>query len=109
MPASYSFSWALSVVESLKRKYTRATETVERILDIDDRILANYLAKGDPVFAQLRAIIHTVDSWQRHGGWSGNTPTDVYWLRLQMLQKGYDRPVGRLDKLKNWAKLEEQA
>lgn len=109
MPASYSYSWAKSVVKQLTGKYARATETVEKILEIDDRILANYLAKGDPVFAQLRALIHTVDSWQRHGGWSGNTPTDVYWFRLQAEQKGYERIVGRLDKLKNWSRLGEQA
>lgn len=62
-PAKYSYRWAASVVQSLKSKYPRATESVEIYLDIDDRDLAAYLTIDDPIFPKLRDLIHTADAW----------------------------------------------
>lgn len=108
IPASYSFSWALRVVNELKGKYPRATETAKRFLSIDDRNLATYLAKGDPLWPKLRDFIRTIDSWERKGLGDGWNYSNVKYLRDQFNRKGGERIAERLDKLLNSGTLKEQ-
>jgi hypothetical protein len=59
-PASYSFTWAEEVIKRLRAKHARATSYVEGILAIDDKILARYLAKRDPLWVEIRNLIRNV-------------------------------------------------
>lgn len=104
----YSLDWANSIVSRLREKYARALTSVEELLAIDDRIMAKYLALGDPVFAQLRQAVHIVDNWQKSPGWAGWTRVNKRMFILQMKKMGYVRIAERLDSQKIGDKLEEQ-
>jgi hypothetical protein len=79
IPAKYSYSWALGVVNRLRDKYPRATEDVKRILKVSDRNLAAFLATGDPVFVDLRNLIHFCDNAAR--------PLSNYYTDVELLQR----------------------
>lgn len=99
-PAHYSYSWAASVVNRLYGKYVRATETVLEMLDISPRDLAKYLAEADPIFPQLRELIHQVDEWQKRlpGGVLGDS--NILLIRDYLHRKGRERLVSRLDEIR---------
>jgi hypothetical protein len=107
-PARYSYSWAASVVERLKEKYARATDHVETILDITDRDLANFLARGDPVFPQLREFIHIMDNWDRTSQRPDHYLTDVNQISSYIRRKGWERLANRLDEIGIRDRIKEQ-
>lgn len=99
MPAAYSYSWANSVVQKLADKYPRATEDVCEILQISPKILAKYLANNDPVFAQLRDLIHLAHNWANSPNWPGWTTQMLSTLESYVHRKGWERVQKRLDEL----------
>lgn len=107
-PAKYSFSWADGVVKKLTESYPRATEISWRMLGITHRDAVKFLAFGDPVFADLRNLIHFVNSMFISGQ---NHYTDEEYLariRLYWRCKSKERIFSRLDKVQKRRKLEEQ-
>lgn len=95
-PAHYSFSWALGVVEQLRRKYPRATEIFCETWVVTDRELAAALAKRDAIYPQCREVIHMLDNYLKRG-WNGyNTLTDVTVEIAYLRRKGWDRLADRL-------------
>jgi len=78
--ARYSYSWSLGVVNDLKRKYPRATEMMKQILDLSDRNLVAYLATGDPLWPDLRNMVHALDNAS-----DGRRTLDMIYTTEQML------------------------
>lgn len=107
-PAHYSFSWANGVVEKLRRKYARATDTVEAILAISDRDLAKYLANADPVFPKLRDMIHIADNWIQRGANLTTNPTQLACFLTTIRYRTNQRILDRLDAVNFCGRLEEQ-
>lgn len=96
--AKYSFSWAESVVNKLRKAYPRATEDVMRILDITARNMAAFLAVGDPVFVDIRNLVHFLDN-------AGNPLSEHYTddklivvIKMNWRSKSGIRIQERLDK-----------
>jgi hypothetical protein len=106
--ARYSLSWANWVVSELREKYARALTSVEELLAIDDRIVAKYLALGDPVYPNIRHAVHIVDAWQKSPNWAGWTRVNKRMFTLQMRKMGYVRIADRLDNEKIDDRIEEQ-
>jgi hypothetical protein len=108
IPAKYSYHWALGVVLSLKRKYPRATETMKRVLRLNDRNLAAYLATGDPLFPDLRNLVHFLDNNGRPLDELYTTTQVLSNIRLYWRCKSKERLLERLDKVEKWSIIEEQ-
>jgi hypothetical protein len=109
LPAHYSYRWAFGVVQELKRKYARGTETVERILGITDKNLAQFLAYSDNIWPILRKLIQFCDNCKdSRGGYY----TDVKVkreIRMNPFYLRHPRIIDRLDKIENEAMIREQA
>jgi hypothetical protein len=100
-PASYSYSWAMSVVNQLYDKYPRATEVVKEILQITDRHLAAYLANADPLWPDLRNLVKVVDNDLKSCAQPWNTPAHVKCTSIYLRRKGKERLADRLDAVQN--------
>lgn len=107
-PARYSLSWALSVVYRLKEKYARATELAEENLEISDKDLAKFLAIGDPVFPQIRELVHIYDNYLKVSHLDFSTTQELSEMAYYLRRKGWERLAGRLDSVSKRRRLEEQ-
>jgi hypothetical protein len=107
-PAKYSYSWAQSVIDKLKEKYPRATETVCIILDITEKDLAKYLAIGDNIFPQLRELIRMCDNWIKTSSPEADTIQVCSCGSWYLRRKGWERIADRLDEVRNRDKMKEQ-
>ena len=104
----YPYQWALNVVYRLVEKHTRATETVCQFYDISPRILALYLAKGDPLWhwfsSRIRAIAALEERTQKN-----YTDVELFrWLESLHQPKYAGNFAERLDKGRNLARIKEQ-
>ena len=109
MPASYSYRWANEVATTLGNSYPRATDIFCDILDISIKDLANFLARGDPIFPICRNLIHFIDRIGSGSAWKHDL--DFYRANIAVFcrQKQIKRILDRLDKVSNFAILKEQA
>lgn len=109
MPAKYSYTWANRVIKQLREKYARALTLSEELLDIDDQVLAKYLARGDQVYVDVRNLTHFLDNhgrlleelYTREGVFS---QVIKYWHC-----KSGERILARLDTVEKQRRIKEQA
>lgn len=109
MPAHYSYSWARSVIQGFTNKYARATNLAWTFLGITSEDAAKYLARGDPVWPQIRILVHIIDNWELSQGFGGWDATAKSLLRLTIARKGYKRLAERLAKIGDDNIIKEQA
>jgi len=111
IPAKYSYSWALGVVERVCEKYTRGSYDVCEFLRITKRILANYVAKGDPLWPHLRDLIRWTNSFYenpRGRGFSLSREQMYSEFCEHLIRMRYERMIRRIDMLKNANIIKEQ-
>lgn len=105
----YSYQWALDVVYGLTDKHTRATEIVCEFYDISPRILALFLAKGDPMWIYLRDRIKAITALEER---TNRYYTDVEifdWLKRLSTEKYAGKLADRLDNGQKKARIKEQS
>lgn len=102
----YSFTWAEHVVNLLTQKHARGVNAFKRVFEVNDRQLACFLARGDPIWPQIRDIIHLMENWEKKGCSWDIYSTDVKLLRQHLHRTQRLRLLGRLDKVQNSAKNE---
>ena len=108
IPAVYSLSWAWRIVEQLESKYPRATEEVYAILGLTTKNMAVLLATKDPLFPDLRNLIHFVDNCGRPLQELYSREGVVNQVRLYWRCKSKLRVEKRLDELWPCGSLKEQ-
>jgi hypothetical protein len=106
--ASYSYQWALSIVESLAKTYPRATEVTCEILDITPKTIAYYLAKRDPLYPQLRELIHRVDKMVKFASPPMSMSEICYFMSKYSCKFQPERITKRLTAILNGPKFKEQ-
>lgn len=94
---TYSMKWAENVVSALHRKHPRATEKLEEILATDDKSLAKYLARSDPIWPKLRDMVKIMSNWEKCANFPGWTPGMMCSLRLTLERRMPKRVLDRLD------------
>lgn len=107
-PANYPVSWALTIVYRLKETYPRATEIVKQNLEINDRNLAVYLARRDPIFPQIRELIHIYDNWLKRTKSDMTTTQELRETAYYLRRKGWERLADRLDGISKQRRIQEQ-
>lgn len=63
IPAHYSYSWALTVVNDALQKHARVSEDFLRFTGLSPRQLARLIAEGRPEWPQLRRMLQILDNW----------------------------------------------
>lgn len=106
--AHYSYSWAYGVVETLERKYARAAIITYKLLGIDTKILAKYLANGDPIYPQIRDFMHRVDKIDKFAR-PKPTMSEFYSFMSKYYPRNQSKRIGeRLTAIHNGQIIEEQ-
>ena len=103
----YSRSWALWVVQNLKRKHTRATETILYWLAISEKEASLFLATGDEVWPQIRFCIKTLDYLITERGFLISKQAYRY-IEKVVQGKDWKRLAARLDESKKRHRIKEQ-
>jgi len=104
----YSLSWSWSVVKALRGKYTRATDTVCRILGISLQGLVLFLAYDDRMWRILRDWIKNLAELEARTG-KYLTDVQIYtWMYECTHRKRTPDVSGRLDKRLEEHTMKEQ-
>jgi len=103
----YSLTWAIWVVNNLKRKHPRATETILYWLAISEKQAALFLATGDEVWPQIRFCIKTLDYLITERGFLISKQAYRY-IEKVVQGKSWDRLAKRLDESRKRHRIKEQ-
>lgn len=94
--AHYSLRWAESIVQKVEDKYARGYSFTKEILALEDKDLAMYLARGDPLWPKLRNLARFLQACA-DGGWnSAKMVQELYQSRVYGKE---ERIIKRLDEL----------
>lgn len=102
---TYPLWWSKRVTYALVDKYARASDLVTEYLGITYTQVAVYLSKCDPVYAQIRQLIHDTDIALAQPSRLTNYPTLVEYLIANSKRRGWERVAGRLTAIKKQRSL----
>jgi len=88
MPASYSLTWSISVINKLNEKYARASYSVYTFLGILPQQHAYFLANHDKMFVKIRELIKLWDSLDKYLGKVDHTK-HLYSVIMTTWDKNY--------------------
>jgi hypothetical protein len=92
----------------MRKKHARGTDLLCKFFAIDDRILARYLASGDPLWPKLRELAQYLDAFYMNPKFAGTTKQVYSALEEHIRRKGDKRLIRGLDIAKKCVIIEEQ-
>jgi hypothetical protein len=78
-PATYPRQFGEHIVKNMWEKYPRATEFTARILDVKVKDLAIFFCKDQPMWVDIRCLVHLVDI--------GMTDCQMHYTDVQLVDR----------------------